>query len=72
MQFPLTKTSPQDAESIPPKIFKIVVFPAPLAPRITHNSLIAPMADKVIHVKNGTIDNIEINTNKIPVEEIEW
>lgn len=39
---------------------------------ITHNSLIAPMADKVIHVKNGTIDNIEINTNKIPVEEIEW
>ena len=39
---------------------------------ITHNSLIAPMADKIIHVKNGTIEGIEINENKIPVEEIEW
>ena len=39
---------------------------------ITHNSLIAPMADKIIHVKNGTIDSVEINTNKIPVDMIEW
>ena len=39
---------------------------------ITHNSLIAPMADKVIHVKNGTIDRIDFNENKVPVEEIEW
>lgn len=39
---------------------------------ITHNSLIAPMADKIIHVKNGTIDHIEINSNKIPVDLIEW
>lgn len=39
---------------------------------ITHNSLIAPMADKVIHVKNGTVENIEINTKKISIEEIEW
>lgn len=39
---------------------------------ITHNSLIAPMSDKVIHVKNGTIDRIDLNENKVPVEEIEW
>lgn len=39
---------------------------------ITHNSLIAPMADKIIHVKNGTIEKIEVNENKVPVEEIEW
>lgn len=39
---------------------------------ITHNSLIAPMADKIIHVKNGTIDSIEINKDKIPVDLIEW
>lgn len=39
---------------------------------ITHNSLIAPMADKVIKVKSGKIDSIEINEKKIPVEEIEW
>ena len=39
---------------------------------ITHNSAIAPMADKVIRFKNGTAQNIEINENPIPVENIEW
>ena len=39
---------------------------------ITHNTAIAPMADKVIHVKNGRVDNIEVNTNPVPVENIEW
>ena len=39
---------------------------------ITHNSLIAPMADKVIRVKSGVIESIEINENKKPIEEIEW
>ena len=39
---------------------------------ITHNGAIAPMADKVIHFKNGTAENIEINENPKPVEEIEW
>ena len=39
---------------------------------ITHNTAIAPMADKVIHVKNGRVDSIDINTNPIPVESIEW
>ena len=39
---------------------------------ITHNGAIAPMADKVIHFKNGTAENIEVNEAPKPVEEIEW
>ena len=39
---------------------------------ITHNTAIAPMADKVIHVKNGRVDRVEINEHPKPVEEIEW
>ena len=39
---------------------------------ITHNGALAPMADKVIHFKNGTAEKIEINENPKPVEEIEW
>ena len=39
---------------------------------ITHNTAIAPMADKVIHVKNGRADRIDRNPSPTPVEEIEW
>lgn len=39
---------------------------------ITHNTAIAPMADKVIHFKNGTAENIEINENPISIDKIEW
>lgn len=39
---------------------------------ITHNGAIAPMADKVIHFKNGTAEKVEVNAHPIPVEEIEW
>ena len=39
---------------------------------ITHNTAIAPMADKVIHVKNGRVDRIDLNEVPMPVEEIEW
>ena len=39
---------------------------------ITHNSAIAPMADQVIHIKNGRVDHIEENPVPRPVEEIEW
>ena len=39
---------------------------------ITHNGAISPMADKVIHFKNGTAEKIEINENPKPVEDIEW
>ena len=39
---------------------------------ITHNAAIAPMADKVIHFKNGTAEKIEINDTPVSIEEIEW
>lgn len=39
---------------------------------ITHNSAIAPMADRVIHMKNGKVSKIIENENPIPVETIEW
>lgn len=39
---------------------------------ITHNGAIAPMADKVIHFKNGTAEKIEINDKPISIDEIEW
>ena len=39
---------------------------------ITHNSALAPMADRVIHLKNGKVNGIELNENPKPIEEIEW
>ena len=39
---------------------------------ITHNTAIAPMADKVIHIKNGKVDGIDRIERPTPVEEIEW
>ncbi len=39
---------------------------------ITHNSALAPMADKVIYFKNGEAEKIEINEKPTPIEEIEW
>ncbi len=39
---------------------------------ITHNSALTPMADRVIHIKNGTVSSMELNENPTPVEEIEW
>ena len=39
---------------------------------ITHNGAIAPMADKVIKFKNGTAEDMIINENTTPIEEIEW
>ena len=39
---------------------------------ITHNSAIAPMADRVIHIKNGKVWKILENESPVPVETIEW
>ena len=39
---------------------------------ITHNSAIAPMADKVIKFKNGEVEDIIINKKPVPIEGIEW
>ena len=39
---------------------------------ITHNSAIAPMADRVIEIKNGRVENMRVNPNPVSVETIEW
>ncbi len=39
---------------------------------ITHNSAIAPMADRIIRIKNGLVSEIIQNSHPTPVEEIEW
>ncbi|MDF2677610.1 MAG: macrolide transporter ATP-binding protein [Bacillota bacterium] len=39
---------------------------------VTHNLALTQMADRVIHVKNGSIQKIELNANPVPVERIEW
>ena len=39
---------------------------------ITHNSAIAPMADRVIHIKNGRVEKIIENEHPVSVETIEW
>ncbi|MBQ3393081.1 MAG: ABC transporter ATP-binding protein [Lachnospiraceae bacterium] len=39
---------------------------------ITHNLALTPMADRVIHIRNGKAAGVEQNANPVPVEEIEW
>ena len=39
---------------------------------ITHNSALTAMADRVIHVKNGTVCGIECNEHPMDIAEIEW
>jgi putative ABC transport system ATP-binding protein len=39
---------------------------------VTHNSLFAEIADKVIYVKNGTVTDIVTNENPKDAEEIVW
>ena len=39
---------------------------------ITHNSALTAMADRVIRVKNGTVEQEYKNEAVTPVEEIEW
>ncbi len=39
---------------------------------ITHNLALTAMGDKVIKVRNGRIESIEINADPLPVERIEY
>jgi putative ABC transport system ATP-binding protein len=39
---------------------------------ITHNTLIASMAKRVIRMKNGRIESVVLNKDPMPVEEIAW
>ena len=39
---------------------------------ITHNQAITPIADRIITMKNGRVNRIEINENPLSVDMIEW
>lgn len=39
---------------------------------ITHNQALTAMADRIITVKNGTVQSMVLNKNIVNVEEIEW
>ena len=39
---------------------------------VTHNSLIAEIADRVIKIKNGKVESNEINHNPKKVDEVKW
>lgn len=39
---------------------------------ITHNSALAPIADRVIKIKDAKVRSIEVNENPVSVDSIEW
>ncbi len=39
---------------------------------ITHNQALTAMADRVIHIRSGSVTSNEVNPHPTPVERIEW
>ena len=39
---------------------------------ITHNSALAPMADRLIRFKSGRVTDMKLNPNPTPIERIKW
>ena len=39
---------------------------------ITHNSALAPMADRLIRFKNGRVTDMQVNERPVPIADIEW
>ncbi len=39
---------------------------------VTHNTAIAPMADRIVRLHDGSIAHVERNSSPKPVDEIEW
>ena len=39
---------------------------------VTHNAMIAPLGNRVIHVKNGAIESVELCEHPARVEDIAW
>ena len=39
---------------------------------ITHNQAIAPMADRLIHINNGQVSQMELNEHPMSIDDIEW
>ncbi|WP_055428128.1 ABC transporter ATP-binding protein [Bifidobacterium aesculapii] len=39
---------------------------------VTHNSAIAPIADRVIHMHDARVKDIEVNERPMDIEDLEW
>jgi len=39
---------------------------------VTHNTSIAPMANRIVHLREGAVDRVELNPNPVPVAELAW
>lgn len=39
---------------------------------VTHNLALCPMADRVVHVKSGEIQKVELNEHPMSIDDIEW
>lgn len=39
---------------------------------VTHNAALAPIADRVIHLHDGSVKSIEINEHPVAIADIEW
>lgn len=39
---------------------------------VTHNALIADIADTIVHVKNGKIESVIANEHPKKIEEVKW
>ncbi|EFO71954.1 ABC transporter ATP-binding protein [Lactobacillus iners] len=39
---------------------------------VTHNSAIAPIADKIIHIQDGQVKKMDINSDPTSIDDIEW
>ena len=39
---------------------------------VTHNSALAPMADRLVRFNSGRVVEMRVNRNPVPVEQIEW
>lgn len=39
---------------------------------ITHNTAIAPIANRVIKINDAKVRSVEVNENPVPIEAIEW
>jgi putative ABC transport system ATP-binding protein len=39
---------------------------------ITHNAVMADMADRVIHLMDGRVHHIRRNTNRAPASTLNW
>ncbi|MDR2035662.1 MAG: ABC transporter ATP-binding protein [Coriobacteriales bacterium] len=39
---------------------------------ITHNQALVPMGDRVIHIRNGRAEGVELNASPLPIAAIDW